>query len=251
MTSMKTIYPRQWVELPNYSADGTVSDDDPMYRVDLTFMMSTYRCTWGRGCLGTGPSKHGCCDNPAWMDEEDVKRVDPFAARIGVSNWYTKVGNDKYRTRVKGGKCIMLGPDGCKLHKEAVDRGEDYRDSKPSICWQVPIWTETSDDGEHFIISNWEDSDWWGQNDWLCTADPANYAFDFANEPIPYVWQTFEPELRRIMGDKSYEMLASVCRKQAAMMAGSLREGKPVAVKITRKPVTEERTNVIDLATRS
>lgn len=231
----KTILPRQWVDIPKYQEDGTVDPDDLYWRVDMTFMMSTYRCTYGSGCKGTGKSNHGCCDNPAFLDMDQVRRLQPYVDRLNdrkrYGKWYVKFSEDNVRTAVRGEHCIFLDPDGCALHKASLVHGEDYRDGKPEICWQVPIFIEHTDDASY--ITNWEDEDWWGKNDWLCTAEPDNYRTNgVANQ---YAYQTLEPELRRIMGDKAFQLLLGSCEKQARLLGGTLREGNPVAVFLSKK----------------
>lgn len=129
------------------------------------------------------------------------------------------------KTRVVHGACIFANRrgwptgTGCALHQWAVAEGEELTVVKPEVCWQVPLrrhdeWEERPDGSEILRTTIGEyDRRGWGEGgedfDWYCTADPACHT-----DPLP-VWRTQEAELRTIMGDPAYDILADHLQRRA------------------------------------
>lgn len=76
--------PRLWVEFVDPQEPGQ------RFRVDLTWLTSTYRCVFGTGCPGIvkGRPDDGCCTLGAeFTGPEDVTRVASAVSRLDASTW--------------------------------------------------------------------------------------------------------------------------------------------------------------------
>ncbi len=219
----------------------TFRDDDGWsWEFDLTFMLSNYRCIWGRGCPDTRRqrSARGCCvegveiyqgdgDTEGWEDLETIRgRVGQLTdedwqnrrvalRRGGPDPW----GKARFRpgsvhTRLYRGACIFHNrPDhpagaGCALHSAALRHGEDPIDWKPRICWQVPLFFEIDDDTRTTRVRASRTADWGedGILEWWCTEHQDAFS---AEEPV-YV--SMQAELARVCGAAVYEEFAAYCR---------------------------------------
>lgn len=126
------------------------------------------------------------------------------------------------KTRTVNGACIFANRagwptgSGCALHQWGAAEDRELTVVKPEVCWQVPLrrhedWEERSDGVEilRTVIGEYERRSWGngGEDfDWWCTGDAGCHT---ATAPI---WITQETELRTLMGDASYEVLAGHCR---------------------------------------
>ena len=66
-------FPRQWVEFVN------PDDEEEIFRVDLTWLLSSWTCIFGSGCKGIVKKRadDGCCSHGAFYAEKaDEKRVE-------------------------------------------------------------------------------------------------------------------------------------------------------------------------------
>ena len=110
---------------------------------------------------------------------------------------------------------------GCALHQWAVAAGEDLTVVKPEVCWQLPLrrleaWEERAD-GEEILrttITEYERRGWGngGEDfDWYCTTAPA------CHKNAQPLWQSCEAELRTLMGDECFEVLAGHLRERATL----------------------------------
>ncbi len=130
------------------------------------------------------------------------------------------------QTRVHEGACIFLnrpgfpGGAGCALHALAIKEGRHPLETKPDVCWQLPIrrtydWVDRPDDSRVLIITIGEyDRRGWGPGghdlNWWCTGNTdAHIAF----EPV-YV--SYRPELVELMGQAAYDVLADMCATHLA-----------------------------------
>lgn len=135
------------------------------------------------------------------------------------------------RTRVVDGACIFAnragwpGGRGCAIHQWAVGRGLDPVDVKPDVCWQVPLrrledWEERPD-GQDILrttITEYDRRAWGGGSEfaWWCTGAPATHGGG-----LP-VYKTSESELRALVGDACYEIIAEHCAaREKAGRAGA------------------------------
>jgi hypothetical protein len=236
-------FPRAWVEFPD------PADEEQVFRCDLTWLTSRWACIFGRGCHGIRPGRgesDGCCTLGAhWSDEDDEQRVAGHAARLTPATWqYHHLGTaedgsvrldggitqldedgDRQTRRVEGA-CVFLnrpgfpGGAGCALHTLALREGREPLETKPDVCWQLPIrrtydWVDRPDDSRVLVVSIGEyDRRGWGPGGhdlhWWCTGSPEAHG---GSEPV-YV--SYRPELTELMGPEGYAVLAELCEQRVA-----------------------------------
>ncbi|WP_420810519.1 hypothetical protein [Jiangella aurantiaca] len=226
---LRTHGARAWVEFTDPADDGQV------LRCDLTWLTSRWTCIFGQGCPGiyTDRPDDGCCTHGAhFSDEDDEKRVRGYANRLGPDVWQLRdeglrggvVETDdegERKTRVVDGACVFLnrpgfaGGTGCALHAYALSTGLHPLETKPDVCWQLPIRrsyreAERPDGTTYLEISIGEyDRAGWGAGghdmSWYCTTATEAHV---GREPV---YRSNEPELRALIGDKAYEQLAEHC----------------------------------------
>ena len=100
------------------------------------------------------------------------------------------VGDDdrRRRTRTVDGACVFLnrpgfaGGEGCALHALALRTGRHPLETKPDVCWQLPVrreqdWVDRPD-GTRVLVSTVTEFDRrsWGEGGhdlhWWCTSSP-------------------------------------------------------------------------------
>ena len=212
-----------------------VSFEDPEeYRLwvfDVTFLLSGWECIFARGCQGvlTGPAPElvqGCCSYGAhFTDDADVARVRRAARRLRVADWqYHREGRDGVvetaadgtrTTRLVDDACIFLNRPGfpagagCALHQMALREGRPPLETKPDVCWQLPLRREdrTEDDGRVVTtVSQWERRHWGAGGEefhWWCTEAPEAFG---GRRPV---YKAMAPELRALAGEAVYRRLAA------------------------------------------
>jgi len=226
-------FPREWVEFYD------PADDEQLIRADLTWLTSRYTCIFGSGCAGiekTMPNA-GCCVHGAHFSaKSDEKRVKKQVAeltpelwqRIDVQ-WVEKDEDGERKTRVVDGACIFnndpdfAGGGGCALHHLAAAKGVSHVETKPDVCWQLPIrrtydTVELPDGDERLVMVIGEyDRSGWGEGghdfDWYCTA---NTEAHIATEPL---YLTSKDELTELLGKKAYKKLVELCEVREAIKA--------------------------------
>ena len=226
------------------------ADDSHVIRADMTWLCSRWTCIFGRGCHGVIPGREddGCCSHGAFFsDEDDEKRVLKFAEQLTPQQWqFHKSGHrkggrrldimekdsvgdepDRKRTRTVDGACIFLnrpgfaGGEGCALHAQALRDGLHPLDTKPEVCWQLPVrreqqWVDRVD-GSRVLMSSVSEFDrrGWGEGGhdlhWWCTSSPEAHV---GTEPL-YV--SYEPELVALIGRLAYDELARLCARRLAL----------------------------------
>ncbi len=232
MPEFADVFPRAWVEFPD------PTDGEQVIRADLTWLTSRWTCIYGRGCRGIDRSvpDAGCCVHGAhFADKADEKRVRRWVERLTPEDWelipqerpvrnrdwLEKDEEGARKTRVVDGACVFQNsPDfaegaGCALHQLAVRTGESYIDTKPDVCWQLPIrrdftWVEHNDGEQRLVITITEYTRaMWGAGghdfDWYCSSDTEAHV---ADAPV-YVSQ--RPELEALIGEAAYRELAAHC----------------------------------------
>ncbi|WP_257159050.1 hypothetical protein [Corynebacterium cystitidis] len=161
----------------------------------------------------------------AFIEEADPTVLEPWL------EWDDDEDEPSIKTLVVDGGCIFAnrggddnptGP-GCALHQWAVAEDRDILVSKPEVCWQVPYsredaWEERSDGIEilRTTISEYHRRQWGDggeEFDWWCSGDIGCHE---GGEPV---WQTMADELRGLIGDKPYEIVAQHCRKRQKLPA--------------------------------
>jgi len=231
------------------------ADPEQLFRCDLTWLTSQWMCIYGRGCHGIDASKpdEGCCVLGAhFADKDDEARVLSYAERLTDADWqyrplatqakslrkgFTEKDDDGVRkTRVVDGACIFLNRkgfaagDGCALHALALREDISITQTKPDVCWQLPIrrtfdWT-TRPDGEQICVVTIGEYDrrGWGPGgldlDWYCTGDPEAHV---SNTPV-YVSE--KDTLVELMGPKAYAILAEFCEARVATLVAAKRAMK-------------------------
>lgn len=225
---------RSWVEIPLPLGDDDTADAAPIevLRADLTWLTSSWTCIFGRGCQGIYRERptDGCCTLGAhFTDDADVERVAAWAERMTDEQWQRReFGRDRAwlvdgATRIVDGACVFLndpdfaGGSGCALHHAAGAAGVEPLESKPDVCWQLPLrrtyrTVERPDGTSYQEVSIGEyDRRGWGPGghdlDWYCTGNPAAH---IGSRPV---FVSLEPELRQLVGDVGYELLAEACRE--------------------------------------
>ncbi len=227
-------FARAWVEFPD------PADEEQVFRCDLTWLTSRWTCIFGSGCQGiqAGRADDGCCTLGAhFSDEDDEKRVAEHVARltpelwqfhdVGTETGWTQLDEDGDRqTRRWEGSCIFqnrpgfAGGMGCSLHILALREGREPLETKPDVCWQLPVrrtyeWIDRPDDTRVLQVSIGEyDRRGWGPGGhdlhWWCTSATSAHG---AGEPV-YV--TYRPELTEMMGEEAYGVLAGLCETRLA-----------------------------------
>jgi hypothetical protein len=228
-------FPRAFVEFTN------PSDADEVFRCDLTWLTSAYQCIFGRGCRGiyADSPDTGCCTLGAhFSDKADEKRVASYVDQLTPDLWQFHPGrkvrkkdwietdeDGERKTRaieVDGQRgCIFhnrrdFGTGaGCALHGLALQQGRNPLETKPDVCWQLPIrrtfrTVERHDGTSYTEISIGEyDRRGWGPGghdlDWYCSGNTEAHV---AVEPL-YV--TSRAELVALMGEEAYDELARQC----------------------------------------
>jgi hypothetical protein len=226
-------FPRQWVEFVN------PDDDEEVFRCDLTWLLSSWTCIFGAGCHGIVKNRadDGCCSHGAYYSEKtDEKRVEKFARQLTEDEWqYRKQGlksgiteteDGKRRTRRLNGACIFLNRpgfsagQGCALHLHALNVGLHPLETKPDVCWQLPVrrtyeWETRPDDSKVLVTTIGEyDRRGWGTGGhdlkWWCTGDTEAHV---APDPL---YKTYGPELIELMGQPAYDVLVGLCEQALA-----------------------------------
>lgn len=223
-------FAREWIEFFD------PADQNHLIRVDLTWLGSRWTCIFAAGCHGIDRTKPdlGCCVHGAFFsDDDDRKRVKEFVKQLTPEDWYHHPGRKvtakdwieddeldgevQKRTRVKNGACVFQNPPGspmgvgCALHGLALRTGRHPLETKPDVCWQLPIRREqqwhTRPDGTEILVTRLEEYDrrGWGEGghdlDWYCTSAPEAHV---GREPV-YV--TYAPELIALIGEPAYAEL--------------------------------------------
>ncbi|SCK24358.1 hypothetical protein YW7DRAFT_01826 [Streptomyces sp. AmelKG-E11A] len=232
-------FARAWVEFPD------PADDEQLFRCDLTWLTSRWNCIFGSGCQGiqTGRAADGCCTLGAhFSDEDDEARVAGHVARLTPDIWqHHDVGtrpvakdggwiqedeDGDRQTRRWEGSCVFqnrtgfAGGAGCSLHILALKEGREPLETKPDVCWQLPVrrtydWIDRPDDSRVLQVSIGEyDRRGWGPGGhdlhWWCTSATSAHG---AGDPV-YV--SYRAELTEMMGKDGYDRLVELCERRLA-----------------------------------
>jgi len=217
---------REWVEF----ADPV--DEGRTWQIDVTFLLSSWECIFGCGCQGvwTEPTPelvHGCCTYGAhFTDKADRDHVAKLAKTLPADEWqfaklgrkgiYEKVvpepddepGPTEWKTKVVDDACIFLnrtdfdaGP-GCALHLHALNRGKHFSETKPEVCWQLPLRRIDDEQDDGTVISRLTEfgREGWGEGGedfgWWCTEAPEAFV---GTRPV---YESMAVELRKMLGKK-------------------------------------------------
>jgi len=231
-------FARSWVEFAD------PANAEQIIKADLTWLTSRWSCIFGRGCPGIYDTRpdDGCCTLGAHLsDEEDRDRVQQWASRLTPQMWqYHDVavaqgafrveppdedgaseGDAQLATRVVDGACIFLNRPGfsagtgCALHLLADEQSVSFVETKPDVCWQLPLrrdfeWREDRDDTQRLVITLTEYTrSGWGPGghdlSWYCSG---NSEAHIAADPL---YLRHESELVALIGKPAADVLAGHC----------------------------------------
>jgi hypothetical protein len=200
-------FPRDVVEFTD------PADESHRIRADLTWLMSSWTCIYGAGCHGVieGRADDGCCSHGAfYSDDEDELEGEP--AR---------------KTRVVDGACVFLnrpgfaGGAGCALHALALRQDLHPLETKPDVCWQLPIRRTqeivTRADGVEITQTTLGEFDrvGWGEGGtdliWWCTSSPEAHV---GADPVVV---SYGPEITALIGAPAYDELLRLCSSRAGL----------------------------------
>ena len=249
MPEFKANFPRDWFEFAN------PLNPDEIFKCDLTWLTSYWNCTFGRGCKGIDKElpDHGCCaDGAYYYDKADEKRVTAAAKRLTPELWQnyniarngkkfsiTEIGlDDEPKTKRIKKTCIFFNDArfddkyfGCALHHLANKEGSHYIETKPDICWQLPIrrsWEtrETGDSKHNVVVIGEYTREAWGEGgadlDWYCTSNTEAH-----NAPTP-VYLSNKTELTALMNQPAYEILKAKCDALLLLRANKKTKNLPL-----------------------
>lgn len=228
-------FPRAWVEFTN------PADADEVLRCDLTWLTSSYTCIFGSGCAGiyADAPDVGCCTLGAhFADKADESRTAGFVAQLTEDEWQFKPvaplrtrdwvekdddGERKTRVIEVDGQraCVFQNRPGsrqgagCALHILAMKQGRSHVETKPDVCWQLPIKrsfrnVERQDGSSYLEVTITEyDRRGWGPGghdlDWYCSGNTE------AHVGVEPVYISHEAELVALMGRAAYDELLAHC----------------------------------------
>jgi hypothetical protein len=128
------------------------------------------------------------------------------------------------KTRVHDGACIFanrsehVGGIGCALHALALRLEMNPLETKPEVCWQLPVrreqeWVDRPDTTRVLRSTIAEfDRRGWGEGghdlDWYCTSAPDAHVGGVA------MYLSYGPELVALIGQPAYDELASLCERR-------------------------------------
>ncbi len=148
------------------------------------------------------------------------------------------------KTRTVEASCIFLnrkgyaapgftGSFGCVLHHLAQEENLHFVDTKPDVCWQLPLRRsfEVREVGEReysiTVIGEYERLAWGdgGEDfDWYCTSNTE------AHVGLQPVYISNRTELVALMGSDAYDILAQRCDLRLAAVADIARRSLPLFV---------------------
>jgi hypothetical protein len=235
--------PLDWLTFP--------APDDPakQFRVNVSFLLSNYTCIWGCGCPGllnhSADAEAACCERGVtFVDENDFEHVSAMVDELTAEDcdnlehvrdrgWYMRSKSGKpYKTRKLGGSCIFTnraggptGKPGCAFHHLAQRQGKHASETKPFICWTLPINfshepPEETGGPSTTIVSAFTADAWGGTNDDEEEDGRGHMGYWCIDTPDAYrgaspVYRSFERELRKGMGDAAYERMAELLEQVA------------------------------------
>ncbi len=243
-------FPRLWVELPD------PGDPGHLLRADLTWLTSSWACIFGRGCRGIDAARpdDGCCTLGAhFSGPDDERRVRGFVGQLTDADWqlrrrsWTATEDDGARTtRVVDGACVFLnrpgfpGGQGCALHAMALRTGRHPLETKPDVCWQLPLRRTyeqvTRPDGSELLVTVLGEYDrrGWGPGghdlDWWCTGSTEAHG---AAQPL---YLTYAAELLELLGPGLAAALDEACRARVPRTLGHPASARPRPRRVAPSP---------------
>ena len=232
---MDLVFPRAFVEFAD------PADETQVFRCDLTWLTSAYTCIFGNGCQGiyADAPDVGCCTLGAhFADKADEKRVAAYVDQLTPAHWQSHPGRpvkrkdwvekdedgerktrmhevDGQRSCVFSNRPGFAAGAGCALHGLALELGLNPLETKPDVCWQLPIRrtfreVERMDGTSYVEVTITEyDRRCWGAGghdlDWYCSGNTE------AHVGVEPVYVTNAAELVALMGQDAYDELVRHC----------------------------------------
>ncbi|MHB8342209.1 MAG: hypothetical protein ACYDB7_13735, partial [Mycobacteriales bacterium] len=191
---------------------------------------------FGHGCRGVSADRpdDGCCTHGAfYADRADEQRVRSAARELSREDWQwhgtTRISvtdtlgdEPARRTRTLDGACVFANRvdfsagAGCALHALALRTGRHPLQTKPLVCWQVPLSRKVRDDsdGRRVSVIGEFNRDSWGEGgadlSWWCTDAAEAHT---AQSPL---FERYAVELEALLGEPAYQELTSLCRHRLA-----------------------------------
>lgn len=167
--------------------------------------------------------------------------------------------------KVSDGGCVFQnrnggssGKPGCAFHFKAMRENKpDHTESMPAVCWQLPlrygvVGDESVANSNTYELGPWDVSQWNTdgfqfedrryQCAWWCVDAPDAYVSD------SMVFKTLEPNIRKMIGDRPYELVRAAIESRLAsgntyanMPGATLNDGRPLIPLLVgnRKPARE------------
>ncbi|MCA1824800.1 MAG: hypothetical protein ABR520_03530 [Mycobacteriales bacterium] len=246
-------FAREWVTFTD------PADPEHVFRCDLTWLLSSWTCIFGSGCRGIveGRPDDGCCSHGAFFsDHDDEVRVRTAATQLTDEDWQLRPfgrrsiaeldeDDGRRRTKVVDGACIFLnrpgfaGGIGCALHRMALRTGQHPVETKPDVCWQLPVHRaideeERLDETSVTITTIGEfDRRKWGPGGhdlhWWCTETSEAHV---GREPL---YRSYAVELTEMMGADAYAELARHCDARIGQPRSTPHPADPVLLPTPRR----------------
>jgi hypothetical protein len=257
-----------WAEISIPGVQALEDGELTRIRFNVSWLLSSWACIFGKGCPGvliTGAMEdRGCCQIGVHLTKgDDLNRVNKYVkqltdedldanllADIKKNGWKVKERDPHYRdvghtahTRIVDGACVLAnrasgstGKLGCSLHVLANRLGIHPSETKPDICWQIPM-SVTDEYNEKFnqttITVDASTGSVWGGTEpakkyfpaWWCVETPDAYGPNAMVDSSTLVFRTMEVELRKMMGDAAYEAMAA--ELEDIMQTGGRRRPMP------------------------
>lgn len=241
-------FPREWLEFQD------PANPDHLFKCDITWLTSSWNCIYGSGCKGIDKESPdaGCCSDGAYYSNgDDEKRVIAAARRLTPDIWQmhskayrggklsiSEVGLDSDRkTKRVEESCIFLnraafkGGMGCALHHLALREGSHFYETKPDVCWQLPLRRsfekrEVGDNELNVTVIGEYGRMTWGEGgadlDWYCTSNTEAHT---ASRPL---YLSNKEELVQMMGAEAYRILATECEKRMTLLKTTKKKYLPL-----------------------
>jgi hypothetical protein len=230
------------------------ADPAQVVRADLTWLTSRWTCIFGRGCRGVDADRpdDGCCTHGAhFSEDEDRLRVARWVAELGPDGWeqhaaaveagWTETDDEGgTKTRVVDGVCIFFnsrgfpGGYGCALHNLADRGGIGFVQTKPDVCWQLPLrreydWRTERDGSEVLVLTLTEYTRGaWGEGghdfDWYCSSSTDAHT---GTEPV---YRSAAAEILELIGPAAAAVLQEHCEAFETEQDSRRRRSLPLLV---------------------
>jgi hypothetical protein len=231
-------FPRQWVEFVD------PADSDQLIRADLTWLTSR-----------NGPASSVVAARESMLialmpaaactARTSPKSPTASALRSGSRNsppncgrttnrpsgWLDREGRRAEQDPSDRNACIFHNSEGfeggygCALHHLAHREDVSFIETKPEVCWQLPLRRtyedrEYEDGTERLVVVLGEyDRRGWGEGghdfQWYCTG---NTDAHIAPDPV-YIGS--KDEIVALIGQEAYDVLADMCAKREALLSSN------------------------------